>query len=182
LLIEFLAKYTNSSLCKHFGRKLSCYYGKELHIDYKNDLMGPLTMNVGIGEYKQNRYRFVLNIRYPNDADVDRILTNLQAASMHQGRLLNDSKPLFVDPQSPYVQALLASYQKVTGDLVSQPFTIGGGTYARQTVHTVAFGMEFPLSRRGSGNIHSPDECLHIEDLLDGIEVYYEALLRLVDL
>lgn len=178
-LLRFLAKNTDSALCQHFGRCLACYYGKELGIQHDGSLMGPLTVNVGLGQYLDNQYRFILNIRYPNDINVGSMTSNLHSHGMHEVRVLSDSKPLFIDPKSPFILALLEVYHKVTNDQTSQPFTIGGGTYARQTNNTEAYGMEFPENGRGSGKIHSPNECLHIDDLLDGVAIYYEALKKL---
>lgn len=181
-LLSFLALHTTSQLSRHFAPIFASYYGETMGIHYENELMGKLTMNVGIGEYSNNRYRFILNIRYPNDIDVRELLQTLEAKAMHQATLLHDSKPLFIDPQSPFIKVLWQAYQNVSKDYTSKPFTIGGGTYARQTINTVAFGMDFPHAPRGSGHIHSPDECLHIQDLIEGVQIYYEALLGLVDL
>lgn len=181
-LLHFLARNTSSPLAHHFSKIFTSYFGEDLNIDFSNELMGRLTVNVGIGEYRHEHYRFVLNIRYPNSVDGETLVQRLNAYALHRGRLLNDSKPLFVDPESTFVKTLWQAYQQVTNDQISKPYTIGGGTYARQTVNTVAFGMDFPNNSRGSGNIHSPDECLHIQDLLDGIHIYYEALLQLVNL
>lgn len=181
-LLSFLALHTTSQICRHFAPVFASYYGEGMGIDCENELMGKLTLNVGIGEYKNNRYQFVLNIRYPNEVDVEVLLNKLSKQALDRSKMFHDSKPLFVDPESLFVKALWQAYQKVSKDYINQPFTIGGGTYARQTINTVAFGMDFPNAPRGSGNIHGPNECLHIQDLLEGIEIYYEALLSLDNL
>jgi succinyl-diaminopimelate desuccinylase len=38
----------------------------------------------------------------------------------------------------------MEAYQSETGDYVSKPLAIGGGTYARDSKNSVAFGMQFP--------------------------------------
>lgn len=181
-LLKFVAQNTESKFAKHFAEIFDSYHGENLGIAFETELMGKLTVNVGVGQYLNNEYVFILNIRYPKGIDVSSLLDNLYSKAMHSGKLVNDSKPLFVDPSSPFVQVLLNSYQKVSKDYESRPFTIGGGTYARQTINTVAYGMDFPKSTRGSGSIHSPDETLHLDDLYDGIAVYYDALIALANL
>ncbi len=181
MLLRALSKFTDSELAKHFGYKFSCYYGKRIGIAHHSEPMGDLTMNLGIAHYDGHSYKFVINIRYPNDMHYRAIIQELDKSAMHRGYCPSNSNPLFVDPNSTFIQTLLKVYQDVTGDLKSQPMTIGGGTYARETINTVAFGMEFK-NDRGSGSIHSPNECLHIDDLVDGAQIYTEALIKLGNL
>ena len=54
--------------------------------------------------------------------------------------------------------------------------TIGGGTYARESKNTIAFGSAFPGR---NDNIHSPDENIHIEDYLKSQPIYARAILEL---
>ena len=89
-------------------------------------------------------------------------------------------KPLFVDPESDFIKALHSSYVEVTGDTKSQPFTMGGGTYAKAFDNVVAFGMGFPGDT--GGNAHMADESIAISRFADGCEVYVRALLKLLEL
>jgi len=82
----------------------------------------------------------------------------------------------YIDPKDELVQTLLSVYQEGTGDLESQPITIGGGTYARAIPHGVAFGMMFP----GRSDVaHQANEYVHIGDYLSGIMLYMAAIKRL---
>ncbi len=180
ILMKFISNQNVSTLCNHFGPKLSCYYGKRLGIDYFGEKMGELTVNVGIGKYEQGKYAFSLNIRYPIDVNPAKIVEKLNSQKMHEGKMLFDSKPLYMDPNSPFIQTLLGIYRDVSGDLTSMPMTIGGGTYARETSNTVAFGMGFPTHHgNGTGNIHTIEEGLNLADYLLGTEIYYRAILAL---
>ena len=40
--------------------------------------------------------------------------------------------PFLVKPEDPEIQVLQDAFQFVTGDTEHEPFTIGGGTYARE--------------------------------------------------
>ena len=62
-------------------------------------------------------------------------------------RAKSSSLPLLFDPQSAFIQKLLSVYQKETGDMVSKPMAIGGGTYAKECPNTVAFGSAFKGKR-----------------------------------
>lgn len=181
MLLRVVSLFTDSEFAKHFGYKLSCYYGKRIGINHYSEPMGHLTMNVGVAKYDGKHYGIVINIRYPNDMKYEEIVQNLDKSIMHKGFCPGNSSPLYVDPNSEFIQTLLKVYQDVTGDYESKPMTIGGGTYARETQNTVAFGMEFK-NNRGSGSIHSPNERLHIDDLVDGAHIYTEALIKLGNL
>jgi succinyl-diaminopimelate desuccinylase len=180
---EFLALNTKSELAAHFGRKLNNYEGVGLGINYKGTKMGDLTLNIGLASYQDNKYNMTLNIRYPIEVNPKILVENLQVSQLHNSQLLSDSKPLFFDLESPLVKTLLSTYQDLTGDTKNLPVTIGGGTYARATKNTVAFGMEFkPRKGNGTGNYHTLNEGLNLDDLVDGTLIYMHAIIRLANL
>ena len=88
-------------------------------------------------------------------------------------------EPLFYAPDSPLVQNLLSAYQEVTGDMESKPQVIGGGTYAKSIPGIIAFGCEFP---GGDNHIHDANECLVVKELGLQQEIYYRAILKLLDM
>ena len=182
LLLKFLAEHTTSSLAKHFASKFLAYDGSGLDIQFSGERMGTLTMNLGLGSYENGHYSFILNIRYPIDCDPHILSQTLGQHALHKGELMSDSAPLYLDPESPFIQTLLRIYQELSGDKKTQPMTIGGGTYARNTVNTIAYGMGFPNGGHGSGNIHSPDESLAIDDLVLGTAIYLRALFELANM
>ena len=67
-------------------------------------------------------------------------------------------------------------YKEQTGDLDSEPITIGGGTYARAMDNAVAFGPVFP----GQVELaHQKDEYISIDNLIKLTEIYAHALYEL---
>lgn len=64
-----------------------------------------------------------------------------------------------------------------------KPYTMGGGTYARNMPNAYALGAEDPdfVSPFGlfRGDIHQPDECASISQLVKTMKVYARLLLRL---
>lgn len=176
--LKFLKDNNIGEISAHFGDRLTSYYGEGLHVDHESTPMGKLTMNLGIARYDGKHYDLLIDIRYPNDIDGEWITSRLNLEAMHEGKCLRDSVPLYVDPNSKFIQTLLKVYQECTGDYESKPMTIGGGTYARSAANTVAFGMEFN-NGSGSGNIHNADEALCLEDLYKGVEIYCKTLIEL---
>ena len=87
--------------------------------------------------------------------------------------------PLFYEPETPWVQAMVKAYRDVTGDMDTQPMTIGGGTYAKGINNCIGFGCEFA----GDDNhIHDANEFVKISDLLLQVEIYVETIKNLCEL
>ena len=66
-------------------------------------------------------------------------------------------------------------YKEQTGDMESEPITIGGGTYARAMENAVAFGPNFQDKRSSSPK----DEFISIEHLMEITKIYAKALYEL---
>ena len=64
-------------------------------------------------------------------------------------------------------------YQEYTHDYKSQPMAIGGGTYAKESRNTIAFGSHFPGRE---DHIHEANEKIHLEDLRKSISIYASAI------
>mgnify|MGYP000467704562 CR=1 FL=1 len=60
--------------------------------------------------------------------------------------------PFLVKPDDPEIQVLQDAFQFVTGDTEHKPFTIGGGTYAREFKKGASFGVNMPGSRTPTGS------------------------------
>jgi succinyl-diaminopimelate desuccinylase len=63
-----------------------------------------------------------------------------------------------------------------------EPYTMGGGTYARRLPLAAAFGHLRREKIRPGGGGHQADECVSIAGLEDMMRVYLSALLRLDNL
>ena len=178
-LLSFLSSVLDNKAIKYYANALSDCYGKNLAIDVDGEKMGKLTMNVGLAHIENNEYNFVLNLRYPIDITGVEIVSKLESKAFDKGVCVSDSKPLYVDPNSPFIKALMQAYVNNTGDTVSKPITIGGGTYARETKNSVAFGMGFP----GQDELaHQANERISVKNLELGLAIYLEALMRVGEL
>ena len=139
--------------------------GAALGIACRDDLSGPLTLNLGLLEVTADGgIAATLDIRYPVRQAWDALFPEVQARVRDLGlslEVLRHSPPLFVDPSSELIQALQRAYTATTGQEAFL-LAIGGGTYARTMPHVVAFGATFP----GDPELmHQPDERIPLERL-----------------
>ena len=127
-----------------------------------------------------------IDVRFPDSitADEMRMICNATAAQYGaefcQGSV---KEPFSVSADSPCVQALLNVYRQVTGR-TAEPFSMGGGTYARNFASAVSFGpednsLELPV---WAGTMHGPNEAANEALLRDALKMYILALLRLNEL
>lgn len=86
-----------------------------------------------------------LDIRYPDAARRDEVLTALREVPGVEVRSLGHGDPVDTDPEDPNVQALLGHAERVTGrdvGLARKPHTSDLRHFARNGVPGVAFGPE----------------------------------------
>ena len=147
-----------------------------------SDKYGALTLNVGVVSYANQTISVTIDIRYPVTMHyqelIDRMINQVKSTDLELLEV-NGSKPLFYEPEGELIQSLLKAYQKVTGDMESQPLVIGGGTYSQGINNCIAFGAAFPGADH---HIHDANEFVSIDDLLLQTEIYVEALLNLLGL
>lgn len=84
-------------------------------------------------------------------------------------------EPHVVEGDSDFVQALLASYEAVTGRK-GECIAIGGGTYVHELKNGVAFGAIMP---EVDTHMHGPDEFMDIENIMQAAKIYADAIIRL---
>ncbi|MFQ8832353.1 MAG: hypothetical protein ACLR7U_05440 [Ruthenibacterium lactatiformans] len=84
---------------------------------------------------------------------------------------------------TPVIQTLIRTYNDVTGKN-AQPFTMGGGTYARHFKCAVSFGMEETgePAPEWVGPMHGPDEGVSEALLFKALKIYILAIARLMQL
>lgn len=123
-----------------------------------------------------------IDCRYPTTSSGQDIVAQLtgnwgELAEIH---VLSDSKPFYMSLDNPAVQACVDTYNAVTGEQ-AQPYTIGGGTYARHFPNAVSFGPEHPERPAPdfAGPIHGVDEAANIDWLMEALKIYILALIEL---
>lgn len=177
-LLEFLKYNAGNKMLAHFADVFGDYNGKGMKIDFDSEKMGKLTANLGVVEYENGHYRFVLDSRYPMEIDRAAMKMNIQQATTglaweSEMKDAGFKKGIYLDLESDLIKTLHKAYIDHTGDTDAKPHAIGGGTYARATDNIACFGMSFPTSKR---LFHQKDEAVSIEELVLATAIYAQAI------
>ncbi len=184
-VLNFVANAYCDPFLQKLAQALSSSFGDGLGMAYEGEYMGSLTMNLGLVSV-EDALEIILDIRYPNDIDSTKIIENMNNTLKELEldltvQVLEDSKPLFVDPNSPLVSICMDTYREFTNDQFTPAKTMRGGTYARKLQNHIAFGPDFPgvSHPKSVGGAHEKDEAVHIESLILATAIYAKTLYRL---
>lgn len=160
---------------------LSCTDGSCFGCACLDKDFGSLTMVGGMISLHGSSIRQTIDCRFPTCITADEIEMHIRRASCACGASIwRDScmEPFLVDPQSPEIQALLRAYNEATGES-AEPFTMGGGTYARLFSNAASFGPEKPWVSVPDwvGGMHSPNEGMSEEALKEALRIYARVLI-----
>lgn len=150
---------------------------ERLGIAKADEQSGKLTLNTGVVHLSGDALAVMLDLRLPISANFDAVCDKLRSHLPQGGTLTVDhwAPNLFVDKNSPLIRTLLQVYAAQTGEK-SECVQSGGGTYARELPHSVAFGPTFPDTVT---NIHNIDECISTVQFHKLFDIYYAAVLAL---
>lgn len=147
--------------------------GRNLGVYYESKLLHSTTYNVGLISYNDGVLEYSVNFRYPENVNAEEVCKKLDTLSLGKVHYLGTGDYLLVDPESQMIKTLMNCYQEYTHDYKSQPMAIGGGTYAKESRNTIAFGSHFPGRE---DHIHEANEKIHLEDLRKSISIYASAI------
>ena len=156
--------------------------GSGLGVQADDGLFQPLTIVGGLIGVEDGVLFQSLDSRYPTNTSGAQIAAGIQAKAgdLATVTLERDAAPFYMPLDNPAIQACIGAYNAVTGEN-AEPFTIGGGTYARDFPNAVSFGPEHfdrPVPDF-VGPIHGADEGACLEWLLEALKVYILALIEL---
>lgn len=155
------------------------HYGEGLGINFSDADSGKLMITPYELIKKDNQLSLSVAIRYPVSITEAEVTTELEKHLPPESRLtvIRRIKSSHFPKEDLNVQALSAIYEEVTG-LDGTPVTTTGATYARFVPNIVAFGPSFPGQK---GIAHNQDEYMDEEDLLLNMEIYMQAMLKLIE-
>ena len=147
---------------------------------------GELTIVAGHAAMRDGRFTQTIDVRYPATITGDEVHAKLETLAKAAGgtcEKTRDDAPFLLDPQGPAIQALLASYNQATGE-DAEPFTMGGGTYAREFSCAASFGPEKPWEQAPEwvGGMHGPDEGVGEQLLKEAFRIYALTIGKLMKL
>ncbi len=157
------------------------YSGAGVGVSATDDLFGDLTIIGGMCWLdEEGRLHQSCDSRYPTTFSCAQFESALTAAAERFGATYetdNDTEPFYIDPNGQEIQRLIRVYNDVTGE-DRKPFTIGGGTYAREFKNAAAFGPEMPWKTDPEwvGPMHGDDEGMSEENLKLTLKIYILAL------
>lgn len=157
------------------------HHGESAGIDISDDISGRISSSFNVTHYdaEDGEFKAIIDSRVPAAASEENFMGPLKKALLSAGAddvniSLNPCH--YVPKESGFVQKLLSSYKKVTGDNGAEPFAIGGGTYVHNIDNGVAFGCAMP----GVDNrMHGPDEFMLLDVLLKSIEIFADAIIAI---
>ena len=156
--------------------------GRECGLAADDGLFEPLTVVSGVIGMEDGFIYQTVDSRYPTNMNGEKItaILNERAQGIAEVTLKRDAPPFYMPLDKPEVQACIDAYNEVTGEN-AKPYTIGGGTYARDFPNAVSFGPEHPErpSPSFAGPIHGVDEAACKEWFLEALKVYILALIEL---
>ena len=156
--------------------------GSGLGVQADDGLFKPLTIVGGVVGVEDGRLFQSLDSRYPTNTSGEQIASGIRAKAGHLAEVSvdRDAAPFYMGLDNPAIQACIGAYNAITGENAA-PFTIGGGTYARDFPNAVSFGPEHPERPAPDfvGPIHGADEGACVAWLLEALKVYILALIEL---
>ena len=159
---------------------------KRQGIKSSDEYFGPLTVIGGTIKIEDDRFVQTLDSRFPTSITADEITERLRQLASEIGGSFENTllmEPFLVKPDSPVIQALLNAYNEATGE-DAKPFTMGGGTYAREFKSGASFGPEKPWVEDPEwvGMMHGPDEGVSEDLLKQSFKIYALTLDKLMQL
>ncbi len=153
----------------------------------RDDDFQDLTSVIGIMRKVEGRYVATDDIRFPaaiTGEELERAFCGLAKGAGASVEITANRPPFVVNPKTATVQALMDAYCTETGNKV-EPFTMGGGTYAREFPNAVSFGPAeegaFPVPE-WVGGMHAANEGIAEAELKRALRIYIRAFGNLAEI
>ena len=155
------------------------HHGEAAGIDMQDAESGRISSSFNVMHFENGELTALIDSRVPakaNEANFMGVLRNAFKAAGADSAETALNPCHYVPRDSEFVQKLLASYRRVTGDCDAEPLAIGGGTY----VHTIDNGVAFGCAMPGVDNrMHGPDEFMLTDVLYKSAEIFADAIISI---
>ena len=156
--------------------------GSGVGVEANDGLFQPLTIVGSMIGVENGRMVQTYDSRYPTNTSGAKIAAIIgeRYAEVLEVEADREAPPFYMSLDKPEVQVCIRAYNEVTGEN-AVPYTIGGGTYARDFPNAVSFGPEHPERPAPdfAGPIHGVDEAACKAWLMEALKVYILALIEL---
>ena len=154
--------------------------GSAIGIAATNAHFSPLTIIGGTIKKENGRIYQTLDSRFPPGTTGDTLTAALKKRTGDAAELsdISVTVPFFIEETHPAIQTCLQAFRCVTGQTAAQPFTMGGGTYARHFPCAISFGPQpADLVRPDSlGGEHASNEAFPLKAIRTALKIYITAL------
>ena len=152
--------------------------GEAAGIRMADEISGELTQNLGVLRIEDGKIYGEYDMRAPLCAN-DENLTKVIDSCLEKAGFVNEERKMkkahYVPADSDFVQKLLASYERYTGEK-GEARAIGGGTYVHELERGVAFGCAFD---EVDNHMHGDDEFMEIPVLLMSAKIFADAIVKI---
>lgn len=156
--------------------------GSGVGVQADDGLFQPLTIVGSMIGVAEGRMVQTYDSRFPTNTSGAQIAAIIgeRYAGVLEVEADREAPPFYMSLDKPEVQVCIRAYNDITGEN-AEPYTIGGGTYARDFPNAVSFGPEHPERPAPdfAGPIHGVDEAASKDWLLEALKVYILALIEL---
>ena len=175
--LKYLGEYyKNADLLKLYDL-YSMPRGEGVNAAAHSEDMGDNSLNVGLFSYENGKLEMVVNYRHIETVTAEQMINNIKEASKpYEIEVLGVSPLLYYPKDSELITTLLRVYQEETGDYKTPIIASGGGTYAKEAVNVVAFGMDYPGY---DCKMHGVNECTEKRFLFESMGIYAHAIVEL---
>ncbi len=165
-------------------------YGGTLGIAGEDAGFGARTAAIGMARVRDGRLFLSEDIRYGcSFSELATLLFEGVDAEEFEFYVTSSHDAFDHGDDDAVAKRLLAAFTRVTGDELPL-YRSGGGTYARCLPRAYSFCVKYaPRGQErtvdipdGHGNVHSPDECVVVDELLLGMRILAEYTLTAVDI
>ncbi len=137
---------------------------------------GTVTISPNVIKQQGDKILLTCDCRIPAPLTIDDVLKKVDKFGLKYRILPHQLKPMMVDKDGWFVQALLSSYVEVTGEKEAKPISMGGSTFAR----AFEMGCSFGMGKIGlKDNIHNANENIPVEYIKKSYQIYKLALTKL---
>ncbi|WP_348650719.1 dipeptidase [Thalassomonas sp. RHCl1] len=173
-LVNFVNDYLGTGL---YGKKFG-------DIAYRDDFMGPMTVQPTVLKQAGDGIALNINLRRPQGKSTGQLEQEIRAAldnwqQANKVALLNISTSIsepFVQKDAPHAKTLLSIFSHYTGMKNPQPIAIGGSTNSKLFPNAVSFGPSMP-GKVYSG--HSEHEFISEAQFKLNLKMYTAVMIEL---
>lgn len=176
-MLNFVGKLTKNKILTDIFKYYEDGRGKDFKGDFSSQYFTESSYCIGFIKYNSDQLLLYVNMRLPENIDPEVACEQIKnITKCDELELVSKGEALLIDPNSYLVKTLEDVYRSNYYDYKTPLLAIGGGTYAKESKNTIAFGPTLPGE---DYKIHEDNEFFLISDYYKCMEVYAEAIYRL---